>query len=104
MGSFMNPTSPKSAQTQGGLYYARRRRKATGLLQSLTKWSHGLTVESGQYVSSENGTSAWQATTNGTSGTTAPTGQGLVDDGGVEWKRVDVVSLLPYLFSGVPTP
>jgi hypothetical protein len=94
-----------SAQMQGALLRARKRRIARQILQSLTPWSHGLIVTAGQYVSSENGTSAWLAVTSGTTGTQSPTGQNvLFNDGGVDWTRADVQSLLQYQYSGAPTP
>jgi hypothetical protein len=89
---------------QGGLYYARQRRKANALLQALTPWSAGLPVTAGQYVSSENGNTPWVATGSGTTGATAPSGQGVVNDGAVSWRRVDTLYLLRYLYTGVPTP
>jgi hypothetical protein len=94
------------ATMQGALLRARKRRIARQILQSLTPWSGpGLSVTAGQYVSSENGTSAWLAATTGTTGSQAPTGQAvLFDDGGVSWTRADVQSLLKYQYSGAPTP
>lgn len=86
------------------MYYARRRRKANLILQSLTPWDSGLTVSVGDYVSSENGTSPWIATTAGTSGSSPPTGQGAFNDGGVSWLRVDIPSLLQFLYSAAPAP
>lgn len=94
-----------SPQMQGALLRARKRRIARQILQSLTPWSSGLSVAAGQYVSSENVTSAWLAATTGTSGALAPTGQAvLFDDGGVSWTRADVQSLLKYQYVGAPTP
>jgi hypothetical protein len=93
-----------SAQTQGALLRMRNRRVARQILQSLTAWSTGLTVTEGEYVSSENGTSPWLATSSGTTGATAPTGQGAFNDGGVQWVRADIQSLLTFKFTGAPTP
>jgi hypothetical protein len=94
-----------SAQMQGALLRARKRRIARQILQALTPWSASLPVTAGQYVSSENGTSAWLAVTSGTTGASAPTGQAvLFDDGGVSWTRSDVQSLARYQYSGPPTP
>lgn len=95
-----------SAQMQGALLRARKRRIARQILQSLTPWSGpGLSVQAGQYVSAENQTSAWLAVTNGTTGADAPTGQAvLFDDGGVSWTRADVQSLLKYQYVSPPTP
>jgi hypothetical protein len=93
-----------SAQVQGALLRMRNRRLTRLILQGLTPWSSGLTVTTGDYVSSENGTSAWRATSSGTSGTNAPTGQGAFNDGAVSWVRVDVQSLLTYRYTGAPTP
>jgi hypothetical protein len=89
---------------QGALYFNRRRRKANAILASLTAWSSGLTVTAGQYVSSESGTSPWLATSSGTTGATAPSGQGSFNDGGVLWVRADILALLQFLFTGAPTP
>lgn len=94
-----------TAQTQSALYYARRRRIARQVLQSLTAWTSGLSVVTGQYVSSENQTSAWLAVTSGITGASAPTGQAvLFDDGGVSWTKTDVSLLSRFQFSGAPTP
>jgi hypothetical protein len=93
-----------SAVISAALYYNRRRRKANVILASLTPWASGLPVSSGQYVSSENGTSPWLATSSGTAGATAPSGQGAFNDGGVTWIRTDIQALLQYLFTGAPTP
>lgn len=94
-----------TAQMQGALLRARKRRIARQILQSLTPWSSGLVVSAGQYVSAENQTSAWLAVTSGTTGASSPTGQAvLFDDGGVSWTRADVQSLLQYQYSGAPTP
>ena len=93
-----------SAQTQGAMLRMRNRRITRLILQSLTAWRTGLAVTEGQYVSSENGTSPWLATSNGTTGVTAPTGRGSFNDGGVTWVRADVQSLLTYRYSGAPTP
>lgn len=94
------------AQMQGALFRARKRRIARQILQSLTPWSGpGLSVTAGQYVSAENGTSAWLAVTSGTTGADAPTGQAILfSDGEVSWTRADVQSLLKYQYSGAPTP
>jgi hypothetical protein len=92
-----------SAQQQSGMYYARRRRQARLLLSQLTPWSSGLVVSQGQLVSSENGTSAYQAQNSGTTGATAPTGRS-VNDGAVEWVKFDTLALLQYLNSALPTP
>ena len=94
-----------SPQMQGSLLRARKRRIARQILQSLTAWTSGLSVQAGQYVSSENGTSAWLAATTGTTGSQAPTGQAvLFDDGGVSWTRADLPSLLKYQYVSPPTP
>jgi hypothetical protein len=93
-----------TAQTQGALLRMRNRRITRQLLESLTPWSHGLSVVDGQLVSSENGNSPWLATSTGTTGTNAPTGQGAFNDGAVSWVRVDVQSLLTYRYTGAPTP
>jgi hypothetical protein len=58
----------------------------------------------GQYVSSENGTSAWVSTSTGVTGASAPTGQRTFNDGGVDWTHIDMQMLLPFLNTGVPTP
>jgi hypothetical protein len=93
-----------STQVQGALLRMRNRRITRVILQSLTPWSPGLVVTAGEYVSSENGTSPWLATSSGTTGALAPTGQGAFNDGGVEWIRVDIQSLLTFKYSGAPTP
>lgn len=93
-----------SATTQGALLRMRNRRMTRVILQSLTRWSPGLVVTEGQYVSSENGTSPWLAQNSGTTGATAPTGAGLQSDGVVTWLRVDVQSLLTFKYTGAPTP
>ena len=91
-------------QMQGSLLRARKRRIARQILQSLTPFSAGLSVSQGDYVSSENVTSAWQAQNSGTSGATAPTGTGLQSDGTIQWLRVDMQSLLAYQYQQPPTP
>jgi len=91
------------ATMQGALYRNRRRRQSRQILQSLTPWSSGLVVTAGQYVSSENGTAAFKATTSGTTGATSPTGQ-TTNDGGVIWVRADIQSLLQFLNTSPPTP
>lgn len=93
-----------SRAQQAGLYYARRRRLALSVMQKLTPWAHGLTVTEGQYVTSENGVAPFLATSSGTTGTTAPAGTGAISDGGVNWVRADIQSLLQFLYSGAPTP
>lgn len=93
-----------STQTQGALYRSRRRRLSRLILQSLTPWSSGLSVSAGQYVSSENATSAWVAQSSGTTGASEPTGQGSFNDGGVTWTLADIPSLLAFLYAGAPTP
>jgi hypothetical protein len=93
-----------SATMQGALLRNRNRRIERQILQSLTPWSSGLVVTAGQYVSSENTTSVWLATSSGTTGATAPTGQGAFNDGGVQWVRADIQSLLTFKFTGAPTP
>lgn len=94
-----------SATTQGALLRNRNRRMTRIILQNLTPWSPGLVVTAGQYVSSENGTAPWLATSSGISGATAPTGpMRTFNDGGVTWVRADIQSLLTYRYSGAPTP
>ncbi len=92
-----------TAQTQGVLYRMRRRRLARVVLQSLTAWAQGLIVSEGQYVSAQNGTAAYVATTSGTTGATMPVGRSA-NDGGVSWVSVDIQYLLNFLYSGAPTP
>lgn len=92
-----------NAAQQGALYRNRRHRLSRVILQSLTPWRTGLVVIVGQYVSSENGTSAYEATTSGTTGATAPTGRST-NDGGVTWVKVGVQALLRFLNTGAPTP
>lgn len=92
-----------TAQTQAGLYRARRRRQARLLLSQLTPWRSGLVVTEGQLVSSENGTSAYQAQNGGTTGAVAPTGRST-NDGAVLWVKFDTLALLQYLNSSLPTP
>ena len=97
---------------QAALYYARRRRQANIVFQSLTAWRAGLGVTSGQFVSS--GGTAWQCTHTGTTGSVAPvlggatggTGgtRGDINDGNITWVPVDIMSLRSYLYSGAPTP
>jgi len=78
---------------------------ALSVLKKLTPWSEGLTVSQGQYVSAENGNAAFLATDGGTTGNTSPTGQSAKDgSSGVTWQRVDIQSLLTYLYTGAPTP
>jgi len=89
---------------QAALYYARRRRLALTVMQTLTPWSVGLSVTEGQYVTSENGNAPFQATSTGVTGSTAPVGTGAINDGGVNWVRADIQSLLQFLYSGAPTP
>lgn len=93
-----------SAQMQGALLRARNRRITRVILQGLTAWRSGLVVAAGDYVSSENGTSPWIAATSGTTGATAPTGEGVHSDGAVSWLRVDIQSLLRFKYSPPPTP
>ena len=93
-----------SSAQQAALYYARRRRLAVTVMQTLTPWSHGLVVTAGQYVTSENGNAPFLATSSGTTGATAPAGAGAINDGGVNWVRADIQSLLQFLYSGAPTP
>jgi hypothetical protein len=104
MGALLNPPTRYNSAAQAGMYYARQRRRAAVLLNSLTPWSSGLAVTAGQYVSSEGGNTPWKATSSGTTGATAPNGQGVVNDGGVTWQRVDIQSLLTFLYTGIPTP
>ena len=110
MNSFRNPSTKYTASLQGALYYARRRRIANSILASLTPWTSGLNVTAGQYVSSENGNSSWKATSNGLTGAKAPTGQGAFYDGAsgssgaVSWRRIDIMTLLTFLYRGAPTP
>jgi hypothetical protein len=92
------------ATMQGALYRNRRRRLSRVILGKLTRWSTGLTVTEGDYVSSENGTSAWVAQNSGVSGATAPTGTGSQSDGVITWLKVDVQSLLQFLNTSPPTP
>jgi hypothetical protein len=91
---------------QAALYYARRRRLALSVLQTLTPWSEGLAVTEGQYVSS--GGAPFIAAHDGTTGPNAPFGQSFADgldgSGGVTWVRADMQSLLQFLYKGVPTP
>lgn len=90
---------------QGALLRARNRRRSRVILQGLTEWESGLAVTQDDYVSSENGTTPWQAQNSGTSGAgPAPTGTGLQSDGAVTWLRVDIPSLLRFLNSPPPTP
>lgn len=86
------------------MYYARRRRLANQVLQSLTPWSENLDVSEGQYVSS--GGAAYIASHSGTTGPNAPYGQSFTDaeSGGVTWVRADNQSLLQFLYMGAPTP
>ena len=92
-------------QQQAALYFARRRRMANSVLKKLTPWAEGLTITAGQYVSAENGTAAFLATDDGTTGPNSPTGQNFKDgSSGVTWRRVDLMSLLTYLYTGAPTP
>jgi len=72
------------------------------ILKQVAPWSQGLNVTAGQYVTS--GGSLWQASENGTTGATPPTGFSLFNDGAVAWKPADIMSLLQYLYTGVPTP
>lgn len=89
----------------GGLYHMRRRRRMANIvLQQLTPWSSGLDVTAGDYVSSESGNSPWLATSSGTTGDRPPYGQGAFSDGGVDWVRADIMSLLQFLYTGVPSP
>ena len=88
---------------QGALYRNRRRRLSRVILGKLTPWSTGLVVTAGQYVSAENGTAAFLATTSGTTGATAPTGR-TTNDGGVTWVRADIQSLLQFLNTSPNTP
>jgi hypothetical protein len=93
-----------TAAQQGGLYRARKRRLGRVLLQGLTQWTPGLTVAEGEYVSANNQTQCWLATSSGVTGATQPSGQGAFDDGGVSWVISNIQSLLQYQFAGVPTP
>ena len=89
-----------SATMQGALYRNRRRRLARLLLGKLTAWTTGLVVTAGQYVSGENGTAAFKATTSGTTAGTGP-----LTDTGVTFVRADIQSLLQFLNSTtLPTP
>jgi hypothetical protein len=87
---------------QAALYYARRRRLALTVMQTLTPWAEGLTVTKGQYV--VHGDAPFLSTSGGTAGSTAPVGFGASNDGGVGWVRVDIQSLLQFLYKGAPTP
>jgi hypothetical protein len=93
-----------SGAQQAALYYARRRRLALSVLQTLTPWSEGLNVTGGHYVSS--GGAAYIAAHDGTTGPNAPFGQSSQDaeSGGVTWVRADTQSLLQFLYKGAPTP
>jgi hypothetical protein len=93
-----------TAQQQAGMLRNRNRRITRQILQSLTRWTTGLSVEAGDYVSSESDTTPWIAQNSGVTGPTAPTGQGSVNDGVVTWVRADIPSLLQFKFSGAPTP
>lgn len=90
----------------GALYRNRRRRLSRVILGNLTAFTSGLTVTEGDYVSSENGTSAWQAQNSGVSGATAPTQVNgrQVSDGTITWTLVSIQSLLAFLNSPPPTP
>jgi hypothetical protein len=93
-------------QQQAALYYARRRRLANSVLQGLAPWSENLEVTAGQYVSAENGTAAYLSLNSGTTGSISPTGLLASDaeSGGVKWQKVNAMSLLQFLYTGVPTP
>jgi hypothetical protein len=55
-------------------------------MDSYTAWASGLTITAGAYIESDK--LLYLATTSGTTGTTAPTGTGIVSDGGVSWQYV----------------
>jgi hypothetical protein len=89
-----------TSQQQAAMYRNRRRRLARVILQALTPWATGLTVTAGQYVSGENGTALFKATTSGVTAGTGP-----LSDGGVTWVRADIQSLLAFLnVTNLPTP
>lgn len=91
---------------QGALLRNRNRRRTRQILQSLVLWSEGLAVSAGDYVSSDNATTAWIAQNSGVTGATAPSiANGLrVSDGSITWVNAPVQSLLKFLYSGAPTP
>lgn len=92
-----------TAQTQSGLYFARKRRLARVVISKLTAWQAGLAVTAGQYV--QNIDTAYKATTSGTTGATAPThARGIVSDGTVSWLRVDSAAMNRFVFNAPPTP
>ncbi len=103
MGTLLNPNYATTRPQQAGMYYARKRRRARRIIQSLTPWSAGLSVTQGHYVSYLD--NAYQALSSGTTGSTPPTNySGRQSDGTITWQYVDPASLSKYLFTGAPTP
>jgi hypothetical protein len=102
----LTPSFPNDAQGRvnpAALYAMRRRRALNLLFLTVTPWSAGLTVTTGQYVSI--GQTLWQATSTGTSGATKPINSGD-SDGGVTWVKQAIMSIWQYRYatSAVPTP
>jgi len=91
-----------SAQTQAGLYYARRNRQGRVVLQGLTPWETDLAVLTGDYVQSKG--NAYIADHSGTTGATAPTGYTKSYDGAVEWSYVSPQQLNDLVFEKPGSP
>jgi hypothetical protein len=91
--------------TDPTFFSRKKRRMAQIVLQSLVPFSVGLTVATGDYISSENRISAWVAMNPGTSADPAPTGTGIqVDGGGISWGKVDTALLARFVNNAPPQP
>jgi hypothetical protein len=93
----MNFPPQTSARRQAGLYYARKNTRARVRVSNLTPWSAGLVITSGMvtagtYVQSFG--QAYIATSSGTTGATAPSGNSASYDGGVHWQFVYSAAIL----------
>jgi hypothetical protein len=90
---------------QGALLRNRNRRIARLLMQTeVSPWSALTVVESGMYVTTDNGQTLLYANAGGTTGSAAPTHPTYSDT--ISWSAASSQVLLQYRFSssGVPTP
>lgn len=94
--------APTTSPIQAAMAKMRKRTLCARLFDSVTPWSHGLTVTSGQYTSLDG--TLLQAISTGETGDHEPATLGASFDGGVHWIVASIMALSQYRFSGVPTP
>ena len=84
----INRKASLTPSMQAGLYYARRNNRSRALFQTLTPWSAGLVVTSGELVTNAN--NLYTALGSGTTGATPPIqDRGNQSDGTITWQYTD---------------